>query len=48
MEADSGVVRGRVVELLVVCVTLTPGQFDVNREVIFRSFVVGVVVNVFV
>jgi hypothetical protein len=48
MEASGGVVYWGLVELEVVAVTLDPGGFEVDREVVLRRFMVGIEVDVFV
>ena len=46
METDSGVISGRVVELSEVIISLALGSSKVDNEMVFRSFSVGVKVNV--
>jgi hypothetical protein len=46
MEADSGVISGRVVKLSEVIISLALGGSKVNNKIVLRSFSVSVKVNV--
>lgn len=48
MEADSRVVGGRVIKLGVILIGLTLRGSEVDRKVVFRSFSVGVVIDILV
>ena len=48
METDSRVVGRRVIKLGVILIGLTPRGSEVDRKVVFRSFSVGVVINMLV
>jgi hypothetical protein len=46
MEADSGVISGRVVKLSEVIISLALGSSKVNNKIVLRSFSVSVEVDV--
>jgi hypothetical protein len=46
VKADGGVISGRVVELNVIFISLSPGCFEVDNEVVFGSFGVSVEIDV--